>query len=111
MILNKNNMPLYVTGTKYSNSTLKSMTKDALIELLKIAQHNYECANECLFNLRQYAEKLDRALDRACEELGNSRGCPIEKLKMDNDGEIDCNYENHDCKKCWRDYLMKGENK
>ena len=95
---------------KYLDSILKSMTKDALIELLKIAQHNYECASECLFNLRQYTEKLGRALDRACEELGNSRGCPIEKLKMDNDGEIDCSYENHDCKKCWRDYLMKGEN-
>ena len=46
MILNKNNVPMYVIGTKYSDSTLKSMTKDALIELLKIAQHNYECENE-----------------------------------------------------------------
>ena len=52
MILNKNNTPMYIIGTKYSDSTLKSMTKDALIELLKIAQHNYECTNECLYNIR-----------------------------------------------------------
>lgn len=109
MVLNKNGMPESVIGTKKSYSTLKSMTKDALIELLKIAQHNYECVNESEFNIKQYAKKLDKALDKACEELGNSIGCPIEKLKMDDDGEIDCNFENHDCKKCWRDYLMKWE--
>ena len=111
MVLNKNGMPESVIGTKKSYSTLKSMTKDELIELLDIAQHNYESVNERLFNLTQYAEKLDKALDKACEELGNSIGCPIEKLKMDNDGEIDCNFENNDCKKCWREYLMKGDNK
>ena len=69
MILNKNNMPLYVTGTKYSDSTLKSMTKDKLLEYLDIAQHNYECTNDCLFNIRQYAEKLNNALDKACDLL------------------------------------------
>ena len=57
-------MPMCVTSTKYSDSTLKSMTKDKLLEYLDIAQHNYECANECLFNLRQYAEKLDKTLDK-----------------------------------------------
>lgn len=53
---------------------------------------------------------LEQALDRACETLGNGRGCPIDNLKMNNDGEIDCKFENHDCKKCWREHLMIGEN-
>lgn len=69
MELNDNGMPKCVIGTKYSHSTLKSMTKDELIELLGIAQHNYECVNESEFNIKQYAEKLDKALDEACEKL------------------------------------------
>ena len=40
-----------------------------LIELLKIAQHNYECVSESSYNVRQYAKKLDKALDMACYEL------------------------------------------
>ena len=56
MELNKNNEPKYATGKKYSDSTLKSMKKDELIELLDIAQHNYECVNEQLYNLFQYAK-------------------------------------------------------
>ena len=80
MILNKNNMPLYATGTKYSDRTLKSKTKDELIELLGIAQHNYECVNENLTNLTQYAEKLDKAFDKACECLANYE--PIYEYKL-----------------------------
>ena len=38
MILNKNNMPLYATGTKYSDSTLKSMTKDKLLEYQRLKE-------------------------------------------------------------------------
>lgn len=52
MELNDNGMPKCVIGTKYSHSTLKSMTKDELIELLGIAQHNYECVNESEFNIK-----------------------------------------------------------
>ena len=114
MILNKNNMPLYVTGTKYSNSTLKSMTKDALIELLKTAQHNYECANECLFNLRQYAEKLDKALDKACDLLEKSKAGTTydeenRKNCMENHCSNTCIYARKMNKEDWRDYLMKGD--
>lgn len=69
MELNKNGDPYYVIGTKYSYNTLKSMTKDRLIELLYIAQHNYECVSESSYNVRQYAKKLDKALDKACYEL------------------------------------------
>lgn len=74
MILNKNNMPAYVTNTKYSDSTLKSMTKDELVELLGIAQHNYEVAQSRIFNVTKYAEKLDKALDKASEILDEGYG-------------------------------------
>lgn len=69
MNLNKNYMSKYVIGKEYSYGTLKSMTKDELIEHLDIAQHNYEVVNERLFNVTQYAEKLEKALDLACKEL------------------------------------------
>ena len=81
MVLNKNGMPESVIGTKKSYNTLKSMTKDALIELLKIAQHNYECVNESFYNLRQYEEKLDKALDEAYEKIGEPEKCWKEFLQ------------------------------
>ena len=42
-------------STFYFPNKLKSMTKDELIELLEVVQHNYERATE--------------ALDKACEKL------------------------------------------
>ena len=81
MKLNKTGIPKSVIGTKKSYSTLQSMTKDELIELLKIAQHNYECVNESFYNLRQYAEKLDRALDEAYEKIGEPEKCWKEFLQ------------------------------
>ena len=55
MELNDNGMTKCVIGTKYSHSTLKSMTKDELIELLEVVQHN--------------CERVMKALDMACEKL------------------------------------------
>ena len=79
--LNKNGESSSVIGTIYSYSTLKSMTKDELIDLLGIAQHNYECVNEQLFNLSQYAKKLDKALDEAYEKIGEPEKCWKEFLQ------------------------------
>ena len=99
MILNKNDMPVYITSTEDSDSTLKSWTKYELIELIKIAQHNYECANESLFNIRQYAEKLDEALKDAISILSGSGRCPH-----------NCGYPCRetgieDCLACWTKYF------
>lgn len=109
MILNKSGEPYYVLGKKFSNSTLKSMTKDKLIECLDIAQHNYEWVNERLFNATQYAEKLDEALDKACEMISELGGCyPI--YERNKRVTISCQEScTNNPKKCWRDYLMKGE--
>ena len=87
-------MSKYVIGKEYSYSTLKSMTKDELIKHLDIAQHNYECVNERLFNLTQYAEKLEKALDKACEELENL-SC-VKGL-----GQVGMCYAE------WKEYLLK----
>lgn len=109
MILNKSGEPYYVLGKKFSNSTLKSMAKDKLIECLDIAQHNYEWVNERLFNATQYAEKLDEALDKACEMISELGGCyPI--YERNKRVTISCQEScTNNPKKCWRDYLMKGE--
>lgn len=107
--LNKNGESSSVIGTIYSYSTLMRLRKDDLIELLNIAQHNYDNAQMRMFNITKHAYELDKALDRACEKLTKLNICNSGNLKMDNNGEIDCDIENHDCKKCWRDCLMKGE--
>ena len=106
MELNKNGRSKYVIGTKYSYSTLKSMTKDELIDLLGIAQHNYECVNESEFNIKQYAEKLDKALDEACKMISDLYDCyPLYKIDKDINCRESCT---NDSKKCWRKHLMKG---
>lgn len=96
MKLNKNNYPYYAIGKKCSYSSLKAMSKDDLIDYLDTAQHNYECANESLYYLRQYAEKLDKALDRACLAL----------VAKDNALSMFMPTENV-IKEEWREYLMK----
>ena len=50
-------------------------------------------------------EKLDRALDRAIDELYCNNNCPF-----DTRYQMCLRSEKHDRKKCWREYLMKGEN-
>lgn len=107
MVLNKNGMPESVIGTKKSYSTLKSMTKDELIELLKIAQHNYECVNESEFIMKRYAEKLDRALDKACELISDYSGsCPFDMFDKDIGCQESCT---NNAKKCWKEFLMKED--
>ena len=107
MILNKSGEPYYVLGKKFSNSTLKSMTKDKLIECLDVAQHNYEWVNERLFNATQYAEKLDEALDKACELLSDYSGsCLFDMFDKDISCQESCT---NDAKKCWREYVTNGD--
>lgn len=107
MKLNKNNYPYYAIGKKRSYSSLKVMAKDELIELLKIAQHNYECVNESLYYVRKHAERLDRALDKACELIKYySKGCPYSQFDYDRNCQESCI---NNPKECWRDYLMKGD--
>ena len=79
--LNKNGEPSSVIGTIYSYSTLKSMTKDELIDLLRIAQHNYECSQNSIYNITKYANKLDKALDEAYEKIGEPEKCWKEFLQ------------------------------
>ena len=81
MVLNKNGEPESVIGKKYSYNTLKSMKKDELIELLKIAQHNYECSQNGIYNITKYAKKLDRALDEAYKKIGEPEKCWKEFLQ------------------------------
>ena len=111
-VLNKNGMPESVIGTKKSYSTLKAITKDELIELLGIAQHNYECVNECLFNTRKYAVKLDKALDKVlniiidlneCTNIHADKyiTCPFRE-ECEKGNKCISNYEN------WKEYLLKG---
>ena len=97
--LNKNGEPSSVIGTIYSYGTLKSMTKDDLIDLLRIAQHNYECSQNGIYNITKYAKKLDKALKDAISTLIGYRICPH-----------DCGYPCRetgieDCRACWTKYF------
>lgn len=110
--LNKNGDSSSVIGTIYSYSTLKSMTKDELIDLLGIAQHNYECSQNGIYNITKYAKKLDKALDKACDLLEKSKAgttCDEENRKncMENHCFNTCIYARKMNKEEWREYLMK----
>ena len=97
--LNENGELKYVLGSKYTYSTLMSYMRDDLIDLLRIAQDNYECVNESLFNITHHAEKLDEALRDAISILSGSGRCPR-----------NCGYPcretgKEDCLTCWTKYF------
>lgn len=56
----------------YSDNTLRHMTKSELIELLKIAQHNYEAVLESYGNSVAYSEKLLKERDNGIREFAES---------------------------------------
>ena len=62
-----------VYGRKeYSKNTLENMRKSELIDLLNIAQHNYEALLESYCNVQKYAERLqkeNRNLELRCGML------------------------------------------
>ena len=112
--LNENGELKYVLGSKYTYSTLMSYMKDDLIDLLRIVQDNYECVNERLYNVSKYAEKLDKALDKACDLLEKSKAgttCDEENMKncMENHCFNTCIYVRKMNKEEWKKYLMRGE--
>ncbi len=53
----------------HADSTLKSMKKDELISYIHMLYHNWSVVDERLCNGIDYSHKLDKALDKACEEL------------------------------------------
>ena len=50
----------------------------------------------------QYIEKLENALDKACERLEES--CPVEEELIE---DLDCDEWDDNCKECWKKYFMK----
>lgn len=63
----------------YSDNTLRHMSKSDLIELLKIAQNNYEAVLESYGNVVAYSEKLLKCGANAVQETTDSE--IIEVLK------------------------------
>lgn len=103
MKLNKNNAPYYVTGTELTYSRLKTMPKDKLIEYLCTAQFNYESINERLYSMSQYAKRLEKALDLACEVLDIEDGMLFDFY----DRCLDTYYDTKD-KHEWKKYLLES---
>ena len=47
-------------------------------------------------------EKLEKALDKACEKLDYT--CPVEEELVE---DLDCDDCDNNCKDCWKKYFMK----
>lgn len=66
---------------RYSDSTLMSLTKREIIELLRVAEHNYFVTDEALDNSakagRELAEKLDKHARwiKCCNLMGEYFKC------------------------------------
>lgn len=52
--------------------------------------------------VENYIERLEKALDKACERLEES--CPVDQELVE---DLDCDNCNDNCKKCWKKYFMK----
>lgn len=66
-----------VYGNEYAESTLKSMKKSTLIELLRIAQRNYDAVLESHGNVQKYAEQLQK------DAKSKSNWIPVEESITD----------------------------
>ena len=82
----------------HADSTLKSMTKDELVSYIHMLYHNWSVFDERLCNVIDYSRKLDKALDKACEELE----------------EFDMTFNNADfedirTKEQWKEWCLKDE--
>ena len=66
-----------VYGREYAESTLKSMKKSELIDLLRIAQHSYDGVLESHGNIQKYAEQLQKDAE------SKSNWIPVEETVTD----------------------------
>lgn len=69
----------------YSKSTLKSLTKEELIELLFLAEKNYQALSETYETSIRIIEGYDKAFKKATDLLDEATGdgwlpCPMEYL-------------------------------
>lgn len=95
----------------YADSTLKNMTKDELISYIHILYHNWSVTDEQLCNVMNCAMKQEKALDKACEELGKMckqtkcKDCHFvkEQVNEDNDCPVQGNITYCD----WKEWCMK----
>lgn len=51
-----------------SDSTLKSFSKESLIDIIRILEHNWKCAEECCENQAKFLERLIGSLPKKKQE-------------------------------------------
>lgn len=47
-----------------SDSTLKSFSKESLIDIIRILEHNWKCAEECCENQAKFLDRLVSSLPK-----------------------------------------------
>ena len=73
---------------------------------IELHKKTYEQLQETLVELANENYVLSKALDEACELIGELGGC----TRVMYDKYISCQEScTNNPKKCWRDYLMKGD--
>ena len=97
----------------HADSTLKSMTKDELISYIHMLHHNWSATDEFHCNAVEMNYKLDKALDKACEEL--TKMCKQTKCKdchfvqEQNDCENDCSVQGNLTYWDWKEWAMNDD--
>ena len=96
-LFDKDNNCLSVLGKWYSEKTLMSYTKAELIEMLRLAQLNYEASIETRINYEEIVRRYQEALNGAIYELSDTK-CPRENIRKN------CKCK---CYECWQKYFFK----
>lgn len=85
----------------HSDSTLKSQTKDYLVDYIHMLYHNWEFCDKALYNMMTVAKIIDEALDKACRQLEKESTYRVNTDYYDETSFMD--------RECWREWCLKDE--
>ena len=100
----------FVTNSSSSSFVISYNENNNLVTSILDATGEETCNIERIYDINDLLDEycydsLDEALDKACELIGEIGCCPIYML----DKYVSCQEKCTDAKKCWREYLMKGD--
>lgn len=85
----------------------------ALTHDLQVCEHCKQCGEypDVRMEMADYVERLEKALDKACELIDTKYDCPFEEYEYQFKDKRDCYLCDNKSNECWKEYLLKESEK